>query len=73
MDGTLLLYLTNCNQREAVPRCQEFEPEIYTSVYIFEQRPLLMISQSGLRRSDDRHLPPKSSSSARRGACGESV
>lgn len=41
MDGTLLLYLTNCNQREAVPRCQEFEPEIYTSVYIFEQRPLV--------------------------------
>lgn len=60
MAGTLLLYLTNCSQREAVPRCQESEPEVHTSVYVLEQRPLLMFgsgvisSQSGFRRSDDR-------------------
>ena len=51
----------NCHQRKAVLRRQGSEPEVYTSVYILEQRRL-----SWFRRSDDRRLPPESSS-ARRG------
>lgn len=46
VDGTLLLCLTNCSQREAVLGRQGFEPEACTPACSLERRPLSMASQS---------------------------